>query len=51
MDKKGSGVFVHEPLGRPRTRIVDSIPNRVAMRRIHVPVPKDRPQPHNWSRA
>ena len=40
---KGSGVF-YDPLGRPRGRSVDSIPNRFAIRRTQLSSPKGRPR-------
>ena len=41
---KGSGVFSHEPVGRPRGRNVDSIPNRFAIRRTQPSSPNGRPR-------
>ena len=41
---KGSGVFSHEPLGRPRGRKVDSIPKRFAMRPTQLSSPNGRPR-------
>ena len=43
-EEKGSGVFFHDPLGRPRGRSVDSIPNRLAIRRTQPSSPKGRPR-------
>ena len=34
--RKGSGVFSHDPFGRPRGRSVDSTPNCFAMRRTQL---------------
>jgi hypothetical protein len=42
--KRGRESFFHEPLGRPRGRSVDSIPNRVAIRRTQRSSPKGRPR-------
>jgi len=42
--EKGSGVFSHDPLGRPRGRSVDSIPNRLAIRCTQSSSPKGRPR-------
>ena len=39
-----SGVCVHDPFGRPRGRMVDSIPNRFAIRLTQVSSPKGRPR-------
>jgi len=43
-DKKGSGVFSHDPLGRPRGRSVHSTSNRLAVRRTPSSSPKGRPR-------
>ena len=40
--EKGSGVFSHAALGRPRGRNVDSIPTRLASRRTQASSPKGR---------
>ena len=42
--EKGSGVFSHDPLGRPRGRNVASIPKRFAMRCTHPSSPKGLPR-------
>jgi len=46
LDTSGSGVFSHshDPFGRPRGRSVDSIPNRLAIRRTQPSSPKGRPR-------
>jgi len=44
LGEKGSGVFSHAALGRPRGRSVDSIPNRLASRRTQASSPKGRPR-------
>ena len=43
-ESKGSGVFSHDPLGRPRGRKVDPIPKRFATRRTQPSSPKGRPR-------